>query len=154
MSGEPHAGSAHHHASSPVVVQHLPRPYHPPPLKPSLPVGVAVLSFLLALGGVIILLAGALVLVNSALGATIVPTSLFIAQGVDVYGAAILVVLGAAFLALARALWDLERWSLYTTVGLLFLSLTYLFFTGSVTVLFLILLVIFMYLLTVRHHFY
>ncbi|MGI0150486.1 MAG: hypothetical protein ACREC5_00930, partial [Thermoplasmata archaeon] len=66
----------------------------------------------------------------------------------------ILILLGVALLALARSLFDLERWSLYVTVGLLFLGETYLFFTGSITVLFLVLLALFMYLLTVRHHFY
>ncbi|HEV2165961.1 MAG TPA: hypothetical protein VGS23_03120, partial [Thermoplasmata archaeon] len=80
--------------------------------------------------------------------------SLFITSSVDQWGAAVLIVLGASLLALARALWDLERWSLYVTVGLLFVAQAYLFFTGSITVLFLLLLAVFIYLLAVRHHFY
>jgi hypothetical protein len=138
----------------PIVVHHLPRPYRPPPLRPSLPIGVAVLAVILAIGAVVLLLAGALVLLHQLLGPAVVPSTLFLTPTVDVWGAAILVVLGAALLALARALWDLERWSLYVAVGLSFLGLTYLFFTGSITVLFLLMLVIFIYLLAVRHHFY
>jgi hypothetical protein len=137
-----------------VRIQHLPKLAPTPPLRPSLPIGVAVLALLLGLASVVVLLAGALVLLNVFLGGAIVPTTLFIATTIDPWGAAILIVLGAALLAIARALWDLERWSLYVSVGGAFLGLTYLFFTGSVTVLFLLLLGIFVYLLTVRHHFY
>lgn len=140
--------------AAPVSIEHLPAPYRPPPLRPSLPVGVALISVLLALGAVLTLLSGALVLLNEFLGSNVVPTSLFITSTVSPIGAAILVVLGAAMLALARALWDLEEWSLYLSVGLSFAGLAYLFFTGSITVLFLLLLVVFIYLLTVRHHFY
>ena len=148
------AGEAGETPPGHIRIEHLPKPYTPPPLQPSLPVGVAVLSVLLALGAVIILLAGALVLLNAFLGSSVVPTSLFITSSVDQWGAAILIVLGASLLALARALWDLERWSLYVTVGLLFVAQAYLFFTGSITVLFLLLLGVFIYLLAVRHHFY
>lgn len=148
------AGETGESPPAPIRIEHLPKPYTPPPLRPSLPVGVAVLSVLLALGAVIILLAGALVLLNAFLGSAVVPTSLFITSSVDQWGAAVLIVLGASLLALARALWDLERWSLYVTVGLLFVAQAYLFFTGSITVLFLLLLAVFIYLLAVRHHFY
>jgi hypothetical protein len=137
-----------------VRVQHLPRPYHPPPLRPSLPIGVAIFAILLAIVALIVLLAGALVLLNTFLGSAVVPTSLFITAMIDPWGAAIFVVLGAALLALARALWDLELWSLWVTVGLIFLGQAYLFFTGSLTVAFLLLLLVFIYLLSVRHHFY
>ncbi|MHB8351354.1 MAG: hypothetical protein ACYDFT_01470 [Thermoplasmata archaeon] len=136
-----------------IRLQHLPAP-PPPPLRPSLPVGVALIAVAMGVGAVLALLAGALVLLNSLLGDSVVPSSIFIVKSLDTLSAAVLVLLGAALLALARALFDLERWSLYLTVGLLFLGDTYLFFTGSLTVLFLLLLVLFMYLLTVRHHFY
>jgi hypothetical protein len=63
-------------------------------------------------------------------------------------------VLGGAVIAVARALWDLERWSLYLGVGGTFFGLTYLFFTSQITILFLLLLGLFVYLLSVRHHFY
>jgi hypothetical protein len=141
-------------ANAPVRVHHLPKPYQPPPLRPSLPLGVALFSVALAIVALIVLLAGALVLLNTFLGTTVVPSSLLITTSIDPWGAAIFVVLGAALLALARALWDLELWSLWVTVGLIFLGESYLFFTGSLTVAFLILLALFIYLLSVRHHFY
>jgi hypothetical protein len=148
--------SSGEHSAGPTVVrvQHLPKPYATPPLRPSLPIGVAVFAVLLAIVALIVLLAGALVLLNTFLGSSVVPTSLFITTNIDPWGAAIFVVLGAALLALARALWDLELWSLWVTVGLVFLGQAYLFFTGSLTVAFLVLLVLFVYLLSVRHHFY
>ncbi len=155
-AGASHEGhrSASPHAPHVVEIQHLPKAHRLPPLRPSLPVGVAALAVGLGIVAVLMLLAGALVLMNAFLGATIVPSSLFIATSVDAWGAAILVVLGAAVLALARSLWDLERWSLWVSVGTVFLGLSYLFFTGSITVLFVLLLVVFVYLLLVRHHFY
>ncbi|HEV2316394.1 MAG TPA: hypothetical protein VGV89_02305 [Thermoplasmata archaeon] len=155
MSGH-HSRSAGRPGTPPVAleIEHLPRPTKLPPLQPSLPVGVALLAVAMGVLAFIVLLAGALILLNSLLGSTVVPTGLLITQSVDAWGAAILIILGAASLALARALWDLEQWSLYVTVGLAFTGMTYLFFTGSVTVLFLVLLGVFMYLLWVRHHFY
>ncbi|MGI0053980.1 MAG: hypothetical protein ACRECR_07000 [Thermoplasmata archaeon] len=140
--------------AAPVSFEHLPAPYEPPPLRPSLPVGVAVFAVVMAAGAVLAVVAGALVLLNALLGDSAVPSAILLTTSVDETGAAILILLGVALLALARSLFDLERWSLYVTVGLLFLGETYLFFTGSITVLFLVLLALFMYLLTVRHHFY
>lgn len=136
---------------TPVTFDHLPPT---PSLRPSLPVGVAVLSILLAIVGVFILVSATLSLLRMFAGATAVPSIPYFPGVVDVYGAAILLVLGAAIVALARALWDQELWSLVLTVILLFLGLTYEFFTNSITVLFLVLLVLFIYLLAVRHHFY
>ncbi len=158
---------ASHHPSSPgeegapapaavtrIPIQHLPRPYRPPPLRPSLPLGIAVISILLAIAAVLVLLTGALILLSALAGSALIPTTLLITTTVDPWGAAILIVLGGVVLAVARALWDLERWALYVGVGGSFAGLTYLFFTGSITVLFLLLLALFVYLLTVRHHFY
>lgn len=148
-------GSAAHTTPTTVKIQHLPRPYTPPPLRPSLPIGVAVISVLLALGGIVLLLSGALVLLNSVVGNIAVSTAPLITNAtIDPWGAAILIVLGGVVIAVARALWDLERWSLYVGVGGSFFGLTYLFFTNSITILFLLLLALFVYLLTVRHHFY
>ena len=120
---------------------------------PSLPIGVAILSVLIAIAGLVVLLAGALYLLNSYAG-TIVPGNLLIVKSVDPIGAAILVLLGAILLSVATALWRQETWALWTTVVVVFLILAYLFFTASITVLFVLVLVLFIYLLTVRHHFY
>jgi hypothetical protein len=145
--------SSHGHRSAPVEVEHLPPQWRPTPVKPSLPIGVAILSVLIALSGLFILLAGILFLVNLYAG-PVVPSDLLLLKSIDQIGAGILIVLGAVLLSVANALWNQERWALYATVLVLFLGLTYLFFTGYITVLFLLLLLVFVYLLTVRRHFY
>ncbi|MGI0156676.1 MAG: hypothetical protein ACREDE_11175, partial [Thermoplasmata archaeon] len=73
---------------------------------------------------------------------------------IDLWGAAIVVILGAALLGIATALWRQETWALWTTIVLIFAATTYLFFTGSITVLFLIFVVLFVYLISVRRYFY
>lgn len=140
-------------APAPVRVHHLPPPWQPTETIPSLPIGVAILAVLIAILGVIVLLGGALFLLNAYLGA-LVPVDLLIIKSVDPVGAAVLVLLGAIFLGVATALWRQEAWALWTTIVVVFLALAYLFFTGSITVLFILFLVVFVYLLTVRHHFY
>ncbi len=134
-------------------VDHLPPRWEPPPIRPPLPIGVAVLSVLIAIVGVLLLLAGALFLLHYYLAAA-VPSTLLIVSSIDVIGAAILVLFGAVLLSVATALWRQEAWALWTTVVVVFLALAYLFFTGSITLLFLLFLVLFIYLITVRHHFY
>ena len=135
-------------------VGHLPPKWEPAPLVPSLPIGVAVLAILVALIG-ILLLVSAILTFLSIFGAAVIPAGIpLLLASADELGAAILLVLGAALIAVARAMWNLETWSLYLSVVVVFAGLTYLFFTASITVLFLILLVVFVYLLTVRHHFY
>jgi hypothetical protein len=134
-------------------VQHLPQHWEPTPVRPSLPVGVAIVAVLISLGGLVVLVAGMLLLLNAYLG-TAIPTQLLIVHQVDVVGASVLVLLGAVLLGVATALWNQEAWALYTTVVVLFLALGYLFFTSTITVLFLVFLVLFVYLLAVRHHFF
>ncbi len=92
-------------------------------------------------------------LLNAYLG-NVVPISLLIVRSVDPLGAAILVLLGAVLLAVATALWRQETWALWTTIVVVFLTLAYLFFTDSITVLFVLFLLLFMYLFSVRRHFY
>ncbi|MCI4321020.1 MAG: hypothetical protein L3K18_00315 [Thermoplasmata archaeon] len=134
-------------------VGHLPPRWDPTPIRPSLPVGVALLSVLIAIGGLVVLISGLLFLLKEYLG-TAIPTQLLIVHQVDVVGAAVLVLLGAVLLGVATALWNQEAWALYTTVVVLFLALGYLFFTSTITVVFLLFLVLFVYLLAVRHHFF
>ena len=134
-------------------VEHLPPQWEPTPVRPSLPLGVAVFAILVALGGLLVLVSGILFLLNAYLG-TAIPSQLLIVHQVDVIGAAVLVLLGAVLLGVATALWNQEAWALYTTVVVLFLSLGYLFFTSQITVLFLVFLLLFVYLLAVRHHFF
>jgi hypothetical protein len=136
-----------------VTFGHLPPTWKPTVIRPALPLGVAFLSVFIAIGGIIVLVAGALFLLNTYFG-TVVPTTLLIVHSVDPLGAGILVLLGAVLVSIANALWAQERWALWTTVAVLFGALAYLFFTASITVLFLVFLLLFTYLLIVRRHFY
>lgn len=136
-----------------VEFDHLPPAWEPTPVRPHLPIGVAVVSVVIAAFGVVMLLAGILFLLASVLS-SVVPASLEIFQSIDLYGAAILAILGAALIGIATSLWRQETWALWTTLVLVFATAAYLFFTGSITVLFLIFVVLFVYLISVRRFFY
>ncbi|HLN51705.1 MAG: hypothetical protein ACLQD9_00840 [Thermoplasmata archaeon] len=140
-------------ASGSTEVGHLPPAWEPTPVRPRLPIGVAVVAIVIALFAVVMLLAGLLFILNAYLG-TIFPPSVEIFQSIDVIGAVILVVLGATLLSIATALWHQETWALWTTIVLVFATTAYLFFTGSITVLFVIFVVLLVYLLAVRRYFY
>ncbi|HXQ78658.1 MAG: hypothetical protein WB788_02770 [Thermoplasmata archaeon] len=148
-----HASAASSSASGAPQVDHLPPAWEPTPVRPRLPIGVAIVSVLIAAFGVVMLLAGLLFLL-ATISTTVVPASLEIFQSIDIYGATILAVLGAALIGIATALWRQESWSLWTTLVLVFATAAYLFFTGSITVLFLIFVVLFLYLISVRRYFY
>jgi hypothetical protein len=139
--------------AGPVEFDHLPPAWEPTPERPRLPLGVAVVSVLTAAFGVVMLLAALLFILASA-SQGVVPTSLEIFQSIDLYGAVVLAVLGAALIGIATALWRQETWALWTTLALVFATSAYLFFTGSITVLFLIFVVLFVYLISVRRYFY
>jgi hypothetical protein len=147
------SGSSTANAPSPVEFDRLPPPWEGPTVRPRLPVGIAVLAVLIAFLAVAMVLAGLLYLLNNVAGSA-VPASLEIFQSLDAEGALILVVLGASFLAVATSLWRQETWALWTTIALVFVSTAYLFFTGSITVLFLLFVVLLVYLLAVRRYFY
>jgi hypothetical protein len=134
-------------------VGHLPPNWSNVHVRPARPIGVAVLAVVIGLIGLVLLLAGGLFLINSYSGG-VIPGSVLIVHSVSQIGAALLFLLGAILMAVATALWRQEAWALYTTVVVTFAGLTFLFFTGAITYLFLILLVVFVYLLVVRRHFY
>ena len=140
-------------ASAPVEFEHLPPRWEPAPVRPRLPIGVAVIAVVIAGFSVLMVLAGLLFLL-AQLSGNVVPSSLEIFQSIDVWGAVILVVLGAALLGIATSLWRQETWALWTTIVLVFGTTAYLFFTGSITILFLIFVVLFVYLISVRRYFY
>jgi len=148
-----HASAATPSVRAPAEFDHLPPAWEPTPVRPRLPLGVAVVSVLLAAFGVVMLLAGLLFLLSSV-ASDLVPSSLEIFQSIDVYGAAILAILGAALIGIATSLWRQETWALWTTLVLVFATAAYLFFTGSITVLFLVFVVLFVYLISVRRYFY
>ena len=139
--------------SAPVEFDRLPPPWEPASARPRLPLGIAVVSVLIAALGLVMLLAGLLFLLNEVVG-NFVPTIFEIFPSIDVFGAAILAVLGATLLAIATSLWRQETWALWTTILLVFATTAYLFFTGSITVLFVLFVILFIYLLAVRRYFY
>jgi hypothetical protein len=134
-------------------VEHLPPIWERQLPPPSLPVGVAVLSIVTAAVGVLLMVSGILFVLNYY-GSLVIPASLVIFHVGDPTGATVLVILGAVIALLSSALWHQELWSFYLMVGFLFLGMAYLFFTDSITYLFLVVLVVFIYLIAVRPHFY
>ncbi len=140
-------------SDSPVTFDHLPPTWQPTPVVPRRPLGVAIISVLIALGALVLILAGLLYLLSSYFG-PIVPSTLDLVPSVDIWGAVIVVILGAALLGIATSLWRQETWALWTTIVLVFATTAYLFFTGSITVLFLLFVVLFVYLISVRRYFY
>jgi hypothetical protein len=140
-------------ANAPVTVGHLPPRWEPTPVHPRLPIGVAVVSVLIAIFALVMVLAAVLFVLAAYFG-NVVPASLEIFQSIDLLGAAILMVLGVSLLVVATALWRQETWALWLTLVLVFGTTAYLFFTGSITVLFLLFVVVFIYLICVRRYFY
>ncbi len=86
-----------------------------PPVRPRLPIGVAVVSAVIAIFAVIMLLAGLLFVLNAYFGMSSRRPSRSSSRSTSL-GAAILVVLGAGLLSIATALWHQETWALWTTV--------------------------------------
>jgi hypothetical protein len=139
---------------APVEFDRLPPAWSPSAnARPKLPVGIAILSVLIAFLAVVMVLAGVLFVLNQAF-AQAVPSSLEIFPAIDLEGAGILVVLGVALLVVATSLWRQETWALWTTIVLVFAATAYLFFTGSITILFLVFVGLLVYLLAVRRYFY
>ncbi|HXY12237.1 MAG TPA: hypothetical protein VEE83_04535 [Thermoplasmata archaeon] len=153
MSGSSTASAGATSQAGPVEFDHLPPAWEPTPARPRLPIGVGIVSVLTAAFGVVMLLAGLLYLLASV-AQGYVPTSLEIFESIDLYGAAVLAILGAALIGIATALWRQETWALWTTLVLVFATSAYLFFIGSITILFVIFVVLFVYLISVRRYFY
>jgi hypothetical protein len=138
---------------APVSFDQLPPRWEPTSERPRLPIGVAVVAILIAFAGVVMVIAGALFLLNQ-LGTGYVPSEVDLFPSVSLLGALILMVLGVALLVIATSLWRQETWALWTTMVIVFGSTIYLFFTGSITILFLLLVFLLVYLLSVRRYFY
>lgn len=138
---------------APYKLEHLPPIWERQLPPPSLPIGVAVLAIVTAAVGVLLMVSGILFVLGTY-GSFVIPSSLVIFHVGSATGAIVLVILGGVIALLSSALWHQELWSFYLMVGFLFLGLAYLFFTDSITYLFLIVLAVFIYLIAVRHHFY
>ncbi len=134
-------------------VEHLPPAWEPTPVRPRLPLGVAIVSVLIGLVGFVMVLGAVLFVLNQLVGAT-VPSTLEIFSAFDTFGALILLVVGVALLSVATSLWRQETWALWTTIVLVFGMTAYLFFTGFITILFVLFVVLLVYLLAVRRYFY
>jgi len=139
--------------SVPVTFDRLPPPWQPESSRPKLPIGVAVVSVLIAGLAIVLILGGALYLLDQ-FGSNAIPSALDLFPSIDLLGSAILLLLGISLLAIATALWRQETWALWTTLVLVFGATLYLFFTGSITVLFVLMIVLFVYLLACRRFFY
>ncbi|HTT72614.1 MAG TPA: hypothetical protein VMG99_00475 [Thermoplasmata archaeon] len=140
-------------SGGPVEIEHLPPRWAPAPARPRLPIGVAVVAVLIALVAVVMVLAGLLFLINTLVG-NVVPPVFEVFPSIDIFGALVLSVVGLTLLAIATSLWRQETWALWTTIVLVFATTAYLFFIGSITVLFVLFVVLFVYLLAVRRYFY
>ena len=139
--------------AAPVSFDRLPAPWRPESTRPKLPIGVAVVSVLISGLAIVLILGGALYPLDQ-FGSNAIPSALDLFPSIDLLGSAILLLLGVALLAIATALWRQETWALWTTLVLVFGATVYLFFTGSITVLFVLMIVLFVYLLACRRYFY
>lgn len=124
---------------------------------PRRPIGVMVLSVVVAtvglltiVGGLLYLLAYAGLATSSALPYPVAFTNVF---GVP-FVAGLAVVFGAVFLGAATALWRQERWALWTVAALDFGLVAYLVATAAFTVLLVLAAVLLVYLLAIRPYFY
>ena len=135
-------------------VGHLPPAWSPTPERPRLPLGVAIVSVVIGLVGFLMVLGAILFVLNQLLGAYVLPPSLEIFSTTDVFAALVVLVLGTALMAVATSLWRQEPWALWTTIVLVFAMTAYLFFTGFITILFILFVVLLVYLLAVRRYFY
>jgi hypothetical protein len=136
--------------SSMPTVSTLPPPAPPPPR--SLPVGVAVLSVLVGLYGLILFVVGLLLFVKIGVSSYLGLPSTFGLAGYTL--AALVTVVGLIIVGIAVALWRLRLWAL--VLGLLFLIyelVAYAYAGHYLSVGFLLALVIFLYLIAVNRHF-
>jgi hypothetical protein len=131
---------------------HLPPLLFPPGYRPRRPLGVGVVSLLVGSFGTVLVLSG--ILANLvAYGGPLVPASLSIVGSTDAVVNGILAGVGAVLIVVATGLWRQEEWALYTLSGLALAGMIYLLLVGSVTLLFLLLLILGLYLLFVRRYF-
>ncbi len=140
-------------SAAPASFEHLPPAWDPTPVRPRLPLGAAIVAVVIGLFGFVLLLGAVLYVLSSSLG-PVVPTSLEIFPASGLFSALVLILLGGALVSVATALWHQETWALWTTIVVVFAMTAYLFFTGFITVLFVLTVVLLVYLLTVRRYFY
>lgn len=123
------------------------RPY----VRPTLPLGVALLAILIGLFGLLLLIAGLLVVIASSFSLYLAPTSVLGLTG-DLAGGIILF-LGVILLLVATGLWHLEMWALALSLLVVGFFLLIDVLAGTITLGLVIAAALFVYLLAVHRHF-
>ena len=128
--------------------------YPPAPAVPTRPLGVAILSVLVGIFGVLLILGGLLILVGATALAVLGVLPGFAGLPLAVVGALVLIV-GIIILAAALGLWHLRLWALVLALIFSFLEIVQYALAGQFASLgFVLALVIFVYLLAVHRHFH
>ena len=117
----------------------------------TLPLGVAILSVLIGIVAVILLIAGILLVAVAGLVASVGSAALF---GPTILGGILLIIFAIVLLVVALGLWRQELWALVLSIIVVLIFLV----TGAVrgTVLsisWILLLLLLIYLIAVHHHF-
>lgn len=121
-----------------------------PSPRRSLPLGVAILSVLIGLVGVVLLLAGILLVIASSY-AYFHEVAFF---GLGIIGGVLLLVFALVFLVVAVGLWRLEMWALALAVIVMVILLIERLVAGPIlSIGTLLLALILVYLIAVRRHF-
>ncbi|MFZ0699626.1 MAG: hypothetical protein WAN74_05505 [Thermoplasmata archaeon] len=138
---------------------HLPESWETFAHVPRRPIGVAVLSALIAAASMLAIVGAAFFLVSQYLGGA-TPSSVLPAPfdfaGIlaGPFGAMITLVVGGVGLGVATSLWRQEVWALWTITAFAFAGVAYLVVMGSFTVLLVLLGILVVYMLAVRRYFY
>ena len=118
-----------------------------------LPILVGILAILIGLVGIVVVLVGTLILLSGLglLGPGYVLVG-GIPKGYVVLFGAIYFITGIVMLSVARGLWDLESWALWTTGIIVGIELASALITVDL-LLIIVFLFLLVYLVSVRHHF-
>lgn len=141
-----------------VEFDHLPENWEPDAFVPRRPVGLALVSILIALGATVLILAAVFFLIatyaSGWLPAGTLPTSLTVLTTLTPLSAGVLLVLGGALIGISTALWRQETWALYMLYAFTVGGSAYLVATASFNLLLLLLVGLFLYLVAIRNYFY
>jgi hypothetical protein len=141
-----------------VEFDHLPESWEPEAFVPRRPAGVAFVSILIAMGATVLIVASVFYLIGTYasgwLPAGVLPASWTVLTSLTPLSAGVLLVLGGALIGVSTALWRQESWALYILYVFTIGGVVYLLATGAFTVMLLLLVLLFLYLVAVRHYFY
>lgn len=120
-----------------------------------LPIFVGILAVLIGLFGIFLMVIGVLILATS-LGILAFPAAAAFSPigGSALFAGAITLIFGAVLLAVATGLWDLETWALWLTGIVIAGYIGLLVLTASFGLSLVIAVVLLVYLIAVRNHFY